>query len=1797
MPRVAGADQTQYAKTNKFFDKLFITENIDAILNRNRAGEQGGKGIAMKSDAKTQKQHVLGGMKLAFEPMGQHPLRDIDDKTATRRKALRAKPSTWPGKVLSFELWAEATSYDPTVKDGGVKFQRMLQFLLVRDPGSGQVELNDDMYYSVEAKKHRGPGWYEPMPTSKFEGTPHSLGLNKDAYDQRSWHTPETQGALNNAKHLRKATGGNQGARSNTDDGYHKNPPLLPSTKLVIGSPYEVGSKLNWMLHCLGLLQSKEAKNQGGKRGSNEQFVTTGRKDNCSEYIGACTATGNILAAVIGLYYYPGCNKPENNWVVQQTRGEATYDIRMRMWNPRYALTPNKELLVREPLSKDWQLSLAKDAARHTFVGSHQIGTENEMAPGFLLPHIYRSDSKFAVTTPNAFTPPQPLKTLVQYNERAQGLPLSSLTLVVGVPYGERADKTYPITTDGKKDVRDMMLYLHERLGDVVHKPGPKKDDLRFGFRIPKAHWLYPHWGDATKLTLSKSLDVVSTHKSKGTGFQPLPGWAKNKPWLATQGDHMLRNNSTALKSSIEAYGFAISLMDIEVVSTPGRVPKFRLPQINSIEYALEEGYEPGKVDDLPLDAPKGEAKAAPKGKAKAPPKGKAKADPVSEDSESEYSESGDEEDEEGSGDEEEAADEAPGMLDEDEPVNPAPGEQGDGGERSDTGLPNLGHDEEDDTTPAGEAPARGDQDGGDEGMSLLSRNAILAEVQGFYDPVPGDEDATDELLNKGAVKVDLENGAAFRPDIDFNDHFVSSSVQAWPHCDIYTTDVIDIDTEGLNESQLREYEDTYGSTANAYLRGEAAPQRIKGIFQKYGDALPIIHTKISDNTDVHRRNMCRIVAIYMDTSDFGAKRASVPGQKHVGFEEKRRGMAYGVYAKTKRLGAESVHNEVYYGWENKNAFIPPAKEKTGEWQTLWKPVFGKKKGGAANVPSIDKLKISTLNVRAGLDADTICGEAAFTKWFRTLNSEMTVQGWVTTPWHYQTLPYQKKRILFEDGETYSEGCKRCSRPFYEYKEKYSWFLRGPEGTAHFPNSYWCASEAGQVTCNKALAPKPFHHPAFWKTPTGTAVTVRDEDTVLSRRFSGPLLPGTRSVRHASGSSDGWHGWPLGAFQLGKDPVTKKMNAILACEYHMRTAKTYKGKSMLPLAVNQLPFNQGKPLLYKIYTNHAWRKDRLEFWQGAYPMCVQSRPSTKIAKLQLGMRDYCLQRASKYGNICHDCATVLELAPGLLIRNYRKQTLRFDTGNFNEKMQPGDTAKGPHGNTYWTSLLSRYEEQRRGGLATDDLRVDQMVNFDLVGLHAGYVRGNTYDTVKHGPHRRWKRIFKSIEKTDKSMETYAKMIESHHNLNLGVDSDGRPLTKYNQPPEIYIQKQLDLKSGVFGQVDHAQIKLAVEALVAMRPRSEDVIVNGKVTDVKVTMPKFWTDETPAGAIERKRVFAMPALQHMIFELERRYMHVSQFARDKQTKVFDSDMTRLECRNEQRQHENVTYKNCLVVKQYVPPKMTKGRPVAQDFSETVYYYDHASKSSPEIGTNAETMWRGDQYAADEIAQGGNRKTTQYRKMRQSRLFITYSLHRATTSENEARFLMMRMADAAHELFGNDQNLSELLVFGYKLSAGGKGKEDSISQGGFVPITAPNKADQQPHFFGGANGSSYQFDTYQTHVDKVDLDGGIEVGPQRHHPHFHMLLTINHWSYIQIDYFKMNAYLEMMFKGIDPLRKGWGERFQLIDSSGNLFYTDNENPYVDIKLYPQDNWNDIIAAYVRKNAVPGPMEAQRVARDQI
>jgi hypothetical protein len=61
--------------------------------------------------------------------------------------------------------------------------------------------------------------------------------------------------------------------------------------------------------------------------------------------------------------------------------------------------------------------------------------------------------------------------------------------------------------------------------------------------------------------------------------------------------------------------------------------------------------------------------------------------------------------------------------------------------------------------------------------------------------------------------------------------------------------------------------------------------------------------------------------------------------------------------------------------------------------------------------------------------------------------------------------------------------------------------------------------------------------------------------------------------------------------------------------------------------------------------------------------------------------------------------------------------------------------------------------------------------------------------------------------------------------------------------------------------------------------------------------------------------------------------------------------------------------------------------------------------------------------------------------------------------------------------------------------------------------------------------------------------------------------------------MSATFEQMFRGMGDYSDG---RFKLYDASGLPFYTDQEFPYIDIKLYPQDNWQDVIANYVRKSA---------------
>ena len=73
------------------------------------------------------------------------------------------------------------------------------------------------------------------------------------------------------------------------------------------------------------------------------------------------------------------------------------------------------------------------------------------------------------------------------------------------------------------------------------------------------------------------------------------------------------------------------------------------------------------------------------------------------------------------------------------------------------------------------------------------------------------------------------------------------------------------------------------------------------------------------------------------------------------------------------------------------------------------------------------------------------------------------------------------------------------------------------------------------------------------------------------------------------------------------------------------------------------------------------------------------------------------------------------------------------------------------------------------------------------------------------------------------------------------------------------------------------------------------------------------------------------------------------------------------------------------------------------------------------------------------------------------------------------------------------------------------------------------------------------------------------------------------------------LERLFKGLDdkhdPERK-----MMLKDAGGGAFYWDSENAYITTKLYPSDNWQNVIAGYMRKSTTPSIMESLR-ARNPI
>ena len=187
-----------------------------------------------------------------------------------------------------------------------------------------------------------------------------------------------------------------------------------------------------------------------------------------------------------------------------------------------------------------------------------------------------------------------------------------------------------------------------------------------------------------------------------------------------------------------------------------------------------------------------------------------------------------------------------------------------------------------------------------------------------------------------------------------------------------------------------------------------------------------VLDQRISD----FRNDYMRILAIYFSNRGVGSDR--------VGFsvDEKKTGMLVGLWRfKEAPNSPQYVQAPV---WQQKKGvkarYEPNAQSGTRIWSPVFKGFDQKKLDGNELTKVVGSAAASAFSKYFLNQTDEYWEKEVFNG-ITLPESDMTVREWITTPWHLHHLPYQMQYAVFRDGEAYCEGCKRCSRPFFEYEK------------------------------------------------------------------------------------------------------------------------------------------------------------------------------------------------------------------------------------------------------------------------------------------------------------------------------------------------------------------------------------------------------------------------------------------------------------------------------------------------------------------------------------------------------------------------------------------------------------------------------------------------------------------------------------------------------------------------------------------------------------------------------------------
>lgn len=203
-------------------------------------------------------------------------------------------------------------------------------------------------------------------------------------------------------------------------------------------------------------------------------------------------------------------------------------------------------------------------------------------------------------------------------------------------------------------------------------------------------------------------------------------------------------------------------------------------------------------------------------------------------------------------------------------------------------------------------------------------------------------------------------------------------------------------------------------------------------------------------------------------------------------------------------------------------------------------------------------------------------------------------------------------------------------------------------------------------------------------------------------------------------------------------------------------------------------------------------------------------------------------------------------------------------------------------------------------------------------------------------------------------------------------------------------------------------------------------------------------------------------------------------------------------------------------------------------------------------------------------------TQQRSQKMTHIMVTYVLHRRAHSTNFNEYVIRQIKNATDELFSD--NLPSLIRFGQTL-------RKVNGQWQVVGVGAAKKEYNMDNY-----PDSYPNDTFDSHMHYWKVTGGVEIAPVTKFFHFHMIIKMVHYSKIMFDYYRMADWLRREFTNPNG-------KYFIKDVDGTCFYKGQDRPYIDLRLYDQDDWENVAHEYVRKDAMKNGQDSTLLTSSDI